>query len=330
MPFFFLASSSSSLLFILLTYLILALVCGVLTFFLIHYSKEAKEEAGKGTRNSEFLSMLLDSKDPKVIKKKKIFKILSNVLFYALLIIFIPVFLYSLTNRITHNKMPIGDKRVRVVASGSRSYKNEKNDYLVSNGLDNQFDKSDRIVVTKVKSESSIHLYDVLAYENRESGRTIIHRVIGRKEVDGKRHYTRRGDANDASDSYDLTFEDVVGVYSGGRVKKIGAIVLFLQSPIGIGTFISVLYSRLRIDFVSSKRDKVSESYRKEREKKVIYPSGSIEEVTFYLADEKVTRKKDGNRSRVKEDYDGPIRETYQDNGKEIKIRFTKEEQKNA
>ena len=180
-----LSLSKNDLIALGMTAVVLLIVCGVLTGFLLYYKKKAKDEAVKGTRTSEFLSMLLDTKDKKLIKKKKKRKIISNVIFYCLLVLFIPVFIYAVSNRITNNRRPFGDKRVRVVASGSRSFKNEANkDYLEDEtlrkeySLDNQFSKNDRIIVSKPKSDADIHLYDVVVYENEKTNRTIIHRII--------------------------------------------------------------------------------------------------------------------------------------------------------
>ncbi len=320
-----------------LTAVVLLIVCGVLTGFLLYYKKKAKDEAVKGTRTSEFLSMLLDTKDKKLIKKKKRRKIVSNIIFYCLLVLFIPVFIYAVSNRITNNRMPFGDKRVRVVASGSRSFKNEANkDYLEDEtlrkeyNLDNQFSKNDRIIVSKPKSNADIHLYDVVVYENRKTNRTIIHRIIKIDDSTGIPHYSTRGDANNADDGYDLTFDDIVGVYTNKKIDKIGAVVLFLQSPIGISTFIAVLYSRIRIDLVSNSRDKISDEYVSKLKTKVKFPDFEIKKVTFYLEDEKVTLDNQGNRERIKEEYAGPIREVYEECGKEQRILFDKEEKQNA
>ena len=233
--------------------------------------------------------------------------------------------------------MPFGDKRVRVVASGSRSFKNEANkDYLEDEtlrkeyNLDNQFSKNDRIIVSKPKSNADIHLYDVVVYENRKTNRTIIHRIIKIDDSTGIPHYSTRGDANNADDGYDLTFDDIVGVYTNKKIDKIGAVVLFLQSPIGISTFIAVLYSRIRIDLVSNSRDKVSDEYVSKLKTKVKFPDFEIKKVTFYLEDEKVTLDSQGNRERIKEEYAGPIREVYEECGKEQRILFDKEEKQNA
>ena len=155
-------------------------------------------------------------------------------------------------------------------------------------------------------------------------------RIIKIDDSTGVPHYSTRGDANNADDGYDLTFKDIVGVYTNKKIDKIGAVVLFLQSPIGISTFIAVLYSRIRIDLVSNSRDKVSDEYVSKLKKRVKFPDFEIKKVTFYLEDEKVTLDSQGNRERIKEEYSGPIREVYEECGKEQKILFDKEEKQNA
>ena len=130
------------------------------------------------------------------------------------------------------------------VASESMSYKNEVNTYL--DDYDNQIQTFDLIWVDRVKSQEDLHKYDVIAYRN-ESNTIIIHRI------DGILYFYTRGDANNITDTFVSTFDDVVGIYNNKRIPLVGMFILFLKSYVGIATFIGVVYYVYLFDYVTKK-----------------------------------------------------------------------------
>ncbi len=157
----------------------------------------------------------------------------------------------------------IFDSSLIVVASGSMSMKNQVNEYLEENNLDNQFNTYDVIIIHKVKDASELKQYDVVAYYNKSLEETIIHRIIG---TDDYGNYLTRGDSNNATDTYHPSFSDIIGKYENQRIEKVGAFVLFLQSYSGIITIAALVYSL----FMSEHYTSYIKESKEKREKKLL------------------------------------------------------------
>lgn len=235
------------------------LIVGVFAILFIvlikYYAKTSIDEIEKGDRDIEFINSLKHNKLEKVIKRKKIIKVVRNVLFYALLVVIIPFFAFSLINRLQNNTTMIGNHAMMVVGSGSMSFKNEKNPYLNDDSdtrFNYQFDYGDIIILEKVSSDEELSLYDVICYYNPEKGLNIIHRIINVKESTPIKYVTR-GDANDTSDTYESTLSDIVGIYNGKVLKKVGLFILFLQSFAGIITILCLLICLFTFDYFNKK-----------------------------------------------------------------------------
>lgn len=230
------------------------------TLFTILYGSYASSQIAEiksGKRDVEIIDEVIYERQQHVQNRRKVIGLIRTIAFYFVLITIIPVFIFSLINKFSGNKMMIGDRTIMVVASGSMSYKNEANTYLFTYGLDNQFQQYDIIVLEEVK-KSSIKPYDVIAYRN-DKGVNIIHRIIEIDYVNSK--YTTRGDIYDSSktDSYRPVYEDIIGRYTGKRIPGIGIFVLFLQSYAGIITVLSLVYCLLMIDRIANKINKVQD-----------------------------------------------------------------------
>ena len=149
------------------------------TLFTILYGSYASSQIAEiksGKRDVEIIDEVIYERQQHVQNRRKVIGLIRTIAFYFVLITIIPVFIFSLINKFSGNKMMIGDRTIMVVASGSMSYKNEANTYLFTYGLDNQFQQYDIIVLEEVK-KSSIKPYDVIAYRN-DKGVNIIHRII--------------------------------------------------------------------------------------------------------------------------------------------------------
>ena len=164
----------------------------------------------------------------------------------------------SFINKIQGNTTMIGNHTVMVVATGSMSEKHQENDYLITNELDNQINAFAIIVLDKVEEPSDLSLYDIVAFKTDE-GINIIHRIKAIYEENGVIKFETRGDANDSSDDYDTTFEDIIGVYSGKKIDSIGIFVIFFQSASGIITMISLIYCLIMVDRVTVKISKAQD-----------------------------------------------------------------------
>jgi len=244
---------------LVVTFIGVASFAAVFTILYQSYSTSTIQEIKSGKRDIELIDEIIYEKQENVKKRRKTSKIIKTVLFYVLLIIIIPIFIFSLINKIQGSTTMIGNKTVMVVASGSMSEKNEANDYLVTNDLNNQFQTYDIIVLDKVQNASDLKVYDVIAFKN-DKGINVIHRIISMQYEGDTLTFTTRGDANNASDKYHPTYEDIIGKYSGKRIKTLGIFIVFFQSYPGIITIISLIYCLVMVDRINSKVAKVQDA----------------------------------------------------------------------
>lgn len=221
----------------------------VFTILFRGYSNVMIKETISGKRDIELIDEEIKKK--KFAKRNRIIKIVKNVVFYLILIIMIPLFIISLVNKIQGNVSMLGKNIVMVVASDSMSVKNEANDYLIN--YDNQFNTYDIIFLERI-NEDDLKKYDVIAFKNGNVN--IIHRIVDIEETSLHDIYTTRGDKYDEDDQYKPSYEEVIGVYRGKRLKGIGIFIRFAQSYAGIITVLSLIYCMIMIDYYSKKMDK--------------------------------------------------------------------------
>ncbi len=226
----------------------------VFTVLFKSYARSTITKIESGERDIELIDEILRRKTENYERKKKIRKIVRTAIFVALLVLIIPMFVFSLINRFGGGR-PILGKTFMVVASGSMSQKNSENDYLFENDLGGQFKKYDIIVLNAISSPSDLQRYDIIAYRNNE-GKNIIHRIVNISGEGENVRFVMRGDANSANDIYRPGFDDVIGIYRGGRIGFVGIFVMFLQSYPGIITVIALLYCMFMSDAVSKKIEK--------------------------------------------------------------------------
>ena len=231
------------------------------TLFTILYKSYASSQIAEiksGKRDIEIIDEVIYERQQHVQNRRKVIGLIRTIAFYLIIITILPIFVFSLVNRVMGNVMMIGDKAVMVVATGSMGYKNEANDYLFNRNLNNQFQQYDIIVLEKVE-KSDIHLYDVIAYKN-DKELNIIHRIIS-IEPGSTTKYVTRGDIYDSSktDLYKPVYDDIIGRYTGKRIPGVGIFIMFLQSYAGIITVISLVYCLLMIDRTAEKINKVQQ-----------------------------------------------------------------------
>ena len=175
--------------------------------FVFLYSKFVKiqvSEVLSGKEDSVLLTNIL-KKDEEKLKKSQKHGIIIKWLIYAFLLVIIVPFLITAIISIKNNGVVmIGGRSIMVVASGSMSYKNEVNDYLIENNLNDQFDTYDIIVIKQVNNSSELELYDTIAYYNGTEN--IIHRIVN---INDNGTYITRGDANTSSDPVLVEFDDI-------------------------------------------------------------------------------------------------------------------------
>lgn len=216
--------------FIIITCSLVALlligVFGVLIYELIKLNVKHIRLGGYDEELKEELSKLNKKK-----KSTKIISLVFSIIFTTLLVFALA---FSLVLKAQENAVVDGPT-LKVVYSESMATKNEKNRYLFTNNLNNQFNKFDLITIDKLPAEEDLKLYDIVVYKVEDS--LVVHRIIAinTRDVDGetKTTYTLRGDANEKSDSKAITYDEMVGIYTGKRIAFVGSIIVFMQSPAG-------------------------------------------------------------------------------------------------
>ena len=184
------------------------------------------------------------AEDEKIIKEYEKRKTEKKATFgkainYALTIImtafFVAVFSGSLYINCTQNAYFDNVPTYRVVKTNSMSKKNDKNEYLFKNDLNDQIQAFDLIITYKIPNEEDLKLYDIVVYETDDM--LIVHRIVGIEEANeghpNERWFLLQGDAVDASDRFPVRYEQMKGIYKGEKIPFIGSFVLFMQSPAG-------------------------------------------------------------------------------------------------
>lgn len=241
----------------MLPLIIVLIVCVALllgySFYIYRYTNKTVEDIANGQDDMEVCTSYIDEekKSLKFHKFKKVLNWIGNIIITILCIFF---FLSVLSRVSSAFDMPY---QASVVGSGSMSYKNEVNEYLDENDLNNQFDTYDVIFIKNVDSISEVNLYDVICYVN-DSGTQIVHRVI---EVHPD-YLVTRGDATDTTDTIRITDSNIVGVYTNVRIPKLGFVVYYLQSNYGIIAFVSIL---ILLGITSYSNAKIKDSAEKRR-----------------------------------------------------------------
>lgn len=252
-------------------------VIGVFSFaaiFTILYKSYATSQIAElrsGKKDIELIDEVIYERQTKVKRRRKVMKTIRTIVFYIIMIILVPLFIFSLVNRVQKNVTMIGNKTMMVVASGSMSMKNEANDYLITKNLNNQLNTYDIIFLEKVNNASDLKLYDIVAYTN-DKGINVIHRI---KEIRTDGSYVTRGDSNNEDDAYHPKFDDIIGKYTDFKLNGVGVFVMFLQSYAGIITVVSLVYCLIMIDRTAEKINLVQNKRIKQLEDVIDYSNES-------------------------------------------------------
>lgn len=203
--------------------------------------------------------------------------------FLGILFIICGFFVYT---RLDPTSIKYTKYQLLAVESGSMSQKYEKNDYLVENNLNNQFQTNSLIVIKYVdfnETANKPQLYDVYAY--KKNGATVIHRIVGLAKYENNNfvslspenyqeanYYIFKGDANLSNDTTYVSLDQLYGKYIDKEYKGVGTIFNYINSGFGlvaISTAGGILISS------SIMNDKLKKEYLKRRE---IIDSGVVEE----------------------------------------------------
>lgn len=205
------------------------------------YCKEVVDNDTKEVNEEKINKIKLVDLIKKQEKKNKIFKTIGNVLSKVLFVVLASIIVVALAYKGNGNQFFIGNTSYLVIQTSSMESVNEVNTYIKDNKLDNQIIQFSMIGVDKV-DENDIKLYDILAFTNSD-GDTIVHRVTRINSINGEITYTLRGDANNASNSYELSvkYSQIVGRYNGYQNYGLGVATTYFKSTAGIVAIVSAL-----------------------------------------------------------------------------------------
>lgn len=170
-------------------------------------------------------------------KSRKAVKIIFNVLFYLVMVVFIAVLIFSFVQKIAGNDSYLffGLKGM-IVQTGSMSFKYDA-EFL--EGHDNQLKVDDLVFTRRIEEDEEIEIYDIVTFKLGDA--TVIHRVVDIQidSVTGQKLYITRGDATPENDSA-KTREQLTGIYVFS-LGQFGVAIKFLQSVYGIIALIACI-----------------------------------------------------------------------------------------
>ena len=188
-------------------------------------------------------------------KESPIIKWVFRIISALLVIAFLGTAVISIGVQLSDDKVKSGHVVPKIVMSDSMSFKNEHNDYLEQNGLDNQFQTFDIIMTRQLPDEFDLKLYDIVVYEYY--GELVIHRIVGIEEPNDKhpgvRHFLLQGDAVNYADEFPVLYEQMKSIYQGERIPYIGSFFAFMQSPAGYLCVLLVLFAIIATPIVEKK-----------------------------------------------------------------------------
>jgi signal peptidase len=165
-------------------------------------------------------------------KTKKVFSIIGNTLAWIFLVFAILVTVVTFATRNAKDGVPsvFGTSIVSVQSDSMKSSKPES------------FKEGDLIFIEKITETQAKQLKvgDIITYrapididKDGQTGDINTHRIVSVSEDGGYVWFTTKGDNNATEDGYKLRHTDVIGVYDGGKLAGIGAVVDFLRSSLG-------------------------------------------------------------------------------------------------
>ncbi len=191
--------------------------------------------------------------------KKKKCTLFDKILSNTAGVLFVLAFIFATYVNIQDNTVFENIPTLKVVQSASMATKNEKNTYLQTNGLNDQFQTFDLILTYKLPKEEDLQLYDIVVYEVDDM--LVVHRIVGIEEPNAnhsERYFLLQGDAVERPDRFPVYYSQMKAIYRGERIPFVGSFILFLQSPAGWLCVILLLFTLIALPIIEKKLDKAT------------------------------------------------------------------------
>ncbi len=223
---------------------VLILVALIVLFVLLGTDAKDRIESGEDDRGL-IKERLEEDEDARRIQSRigKAWQVIASFFYWLIFASAIIVLSFSWYSRAQGNYFPWGSDTLMVIRSNSMATVNPSNTYIEEYSLYNQFSKGDILILSKKPAEEDIKQYDIIAFKDQRTGLTMVHRIKEIRSEDGIIHYLTRGDANNVSDIYLPTYEDIIGKYTNVRFVGLGWFILFIQSSFGYLTLASMALS---------------------------------------------------------------------------------------
>ncbi|MBR3613879.1 MAG: signal peptidase I [Clostridia bacterium] len=135
---------------------------------------------------------------------------------------------------------------------------------VLSGSMETEIYSGDIAVVREVPA-SEIKKDDVIAFKDGDV--VVTHRIVEVVEENGETKYKTKGDNNNIEDRGFVLPEQIEGLYQF-KISRLGNVALFIQTPIGIVSCLSVPIGLLIIlQSIETKRNKKYEEEKLQKEK---------------------------------------------------------------
>lgn len=217
---------------------------------------------------------------------KKIFKVLANVLAWIILVlallVTVAVFSSSKHNGITNlfGYMPMS---------------------VQSDSMAPTFREGDMVIVKEIDDPFALQENDVVTFYTMINGVRVLntHRIVSVNKTDSGVTFTTKGDNNSINDSTDVAVGDLVGKWTGTKLKGIGKAADFLKTKTGfficivipMAIFFLIELYKFIVTLIEIKKPKMTQNEEEEIKRR------AVEE---YLAGVKAKEMQNGTEEEKK------------------------------
>lgn len=162
---------------------------------------------------------------------------------------------------------------------------------VLSDSMYPEFASGD-LIICRVKGPEQVEAGDVISYYDPQSNSSAVvtHRVQSVIAEDGGLAFQTKGDFNNSADPVAVPAENLLGVYSGTRIKGLGNVAMFMQSTQGLIVCVALpVIALVGIDFLRRSR------YEKARSKDKEALMAELEELRRMKAERDAQAKKENN-----------------------------------
>lgn len=188
-------------------------------------------------------------------KKGCLHRPIGCVVSIFLCVVMVAAFAFSMYVNLSEDTYFDSVPTLKVITSSSMARKNENNDYLFDNKLDNQLQVFDMVLTYRAPKAEELKVYDIIVYE--VDGKMVIHRIVDIEEPNdkhpGERYFLCQGDSLNNPDRFPVYYSQIKGIYKNQKIPFVGSFILFMQSPAGWLCVLLVVFAVIVTPMVEKK-----------------------------------------------------------------------------